>query len=277
MCGGILEQPQAGILSPRLQCKEHRSIARASSLCCKTLFAPLQSLRCSTANPKFTTGVRFDRKELLAALAYLNEGDTLVVWKLDRLGRSLKQLIETVEKLKASKINLVSLTEHLDTTTATGMLFFQFVAMLAEFERNLISERTRAGLEAARARGRKGGRPSVLATSKKVKLAQQLYADKSNSVADICKTLHISKATLYHYVISAKSVLDSWPVAVGLMTTNVILRSAWMENRRYRQYLEEERNSSDPNCWSLFSLGERPSRGMVCFYQGNFSLLANPW
>ena len=146
------------------------------------------------------TGVRFDRKELLAALAYLNEGDTLVIWKLDRLGRSLKQLIETVEKLKASKINLVSLTEHLDTTTATGMLFFQFVAMLAEFERNLISERTRAGLEAARARGRRGGRPSVLATSKKVKLAQQLYVDKSNSVADICKTLHISKATLYRYV-----------------------------------------------------------------------------
>jgi len=146
------------------------------------------------------TGTRFDRKELLAALEYLNEGDTLVVWKLDRLGRSLKQLIETVEKLKTRKINLVSLTEHLDTTTATGMLFFQFVAMLAEFERNLISERTKAGLDAARARGRKGGRPKVLQKSKKVQLAQQLFADKSNQIADICKTLNISRSTLYRYV-----------------------------------------------------------------------------
>jgi DNA invertase Pin-like site-specific DNA recombinase len=146
------------------------------------------------------TGTRFDRKELLEALEYLNEGDTLVVWKLDRLGRSLKQLIETVEKLKAREINLVSLTEHLDTTTATGMLFFQFVAMLAEFERNLISERTKAGLDAARARGRTGGRPKVLVNSKKVKLAQQLYADKANSIADICQTLNISKPTLYRYV-----------------------------------------------------------------------------
>ena len=146
------------------------------------------------------TGTRFDRKELLAALAYLNEGDTLVVWKLDRLGRSLKQLIETVEKLKERKITLVSLTEHLDTGTATGMLFFQFIAMLAEFERNLISERTKAGLEAARARGRKGGRPPTLATSKKVQLARQLYAEKTNEVKDICKTLNISKSTFYRYV-----------------------------------------------------------------------------
>jgi DNA invertase Pin-like site-specific DNA recombinase len=146
------------------------------------------------------TGTRFDRKELLAALEYLNEGDTLVVWKLDRLGRSLKQLIETVEKLKTRKINLVSLTEHLDTTTATGMLFFQFVAMLAEFERNLISERTKAGLDAARARRRKGGRPKVLQKSKKVQLAQQLFADKSNQITDICKTLNISRSTLYRYV-----------------------------------------------------------------------------
>ncbi len=146
------------------------------------------------------TGTRFDRKELLAALDYLNEGDTLVVWKLDRLGRSLKQLIETVEQLKQRKITLVSLTEHLDTGSATGMLFFQFIAMLAEFERNLISERTRAGLDSARARGKKGGRPPTLATSKKVALARQLYADKTNEVKDICKTLNISKSTLYRYV-----------------------------------------------------------------------------
>ncbi len=146
------------------------------------------------------TGTRFDRKELLEALAYLNEGDTFVVWKLDRLGRSLKQLIETVEQLKKRNITLISLTEHLDTGTATGMLFFQFIAMLAEFERNLISERTKAGLDAARARGKKGGRPPTLATSKKVQLAKQLFADKTNEIEDICKTLNISKSTLYRYV-----------------------------------------------------------------------------
>lgn len=146
------------------------------------------------------TGTRFDRKELVAALAYLNAGDTLVVWRLDRLGRSLKQLIETVEKLKERKINLVSLSEHIDTTTATGMLFLQFIAMLAEFERNLISERTRAGLEAARARGRKGGRPKLQATSSKVVVARQLFANKKNSIREICKTLHISRSTLYRYI-----------------------------------------------------------------------------
>lgn len=146
------------------------------------------------------TGTRFDRKELLEAPDYLNAGDTLVVWKLDRLGRSLKQLIETVEKLKERKITLVSLTEHLDTGTATGMLFFQFIAMLAEFERNLISERTKAGLETARARGRTGGRPPTLATSKKVQLARQLFADETNDIKDICKTLNISKSTFYRYV-----------------------------------------------------------------------------
>jgi len=102
------------------------------------------------------TGIRFDRKAFLAAIAYLNEGDTLVVWKLDRLGRSLQQLIETLEKLKKRNINLVSLTEEVNTSTPTGMLFFQLIAMLAEFEHNSISERTKAGLEAARQRKNRG-------------------------------------------------------------------------------------------------------------------------
>ncbi len=102
--------------------------------------------------------------------------------------------------LKERKINLVSLSEHIDTTTATGMLFLQFIAMLAEFERNLISERTRAGLEAARARGRKGGRPKLQATSSKVVVARQLFANKKNSIREICKTLHISRSTLYRYI-----------------------------------------------------------------------------
>src|SRR5258706_13783188 len=104
------------------------------------------------------TGTRFDRVEFLKVLDYLNAGDTLVVWKLDRLGRSLKQLIETVENLQQRQINLVSLTEHIDTTTATGKLFFQFIAIVAEIERNLIIERTKEGLKAAKDRGRPAGR-----------------------------------------------------------------------------------------------------------------------
>jgi DNA invertase Pin-like site-specific DNA recombinase len=145
------------------------------------------------------TGTRFDRKEFLAALDYLNAEDTLIVWKLDRLGRSLKQLIETVESLQKRKINLVSLTEHIDTTTATGKLFFQFIAMLAEFERNLISERTKAGLEAARSRGRVGGRPKVKATDTKVVIAKQLHANNT-PIKTILKTLNIKKSTLYRYL-----------------------------------------------------------------------------
>ena len=146
------------------------------------------------------TGVRFDRKEFLAAMEYLNEGDTLVVWKLDRLGRSLQQLIETLERLKKRSIHLVSLTEEVNTSTPTGMLFFQLIAMLAEFEHNLISERTKAGLEAARARGRTGGRPKLKADAIKIAIAKQLHASNNTKIKDICHTLHISKATLYRYL-----------------------------------------------------------------------------
>jgi DNA invertase Pin-like site-specific DNA recombinase len=145
------------------------------------------------------TGTRFDRKEFLAALAYLNDGDTLVVWKLDRLGRSLKELIETVENLQKRSIALVSLTEHIDTTTATGKLFLQFMAMLAEFERNLISERTKAGLAAARARGRVGGRKPIQTTDTKVVIAKQLHANNT-PIPTILKTLNIKRSTFYRYL-----------------------------------------------------------------------------
>ena len=146
------------------------------------------------------TGIRFDRKAFLAAMEYLNEGDTLVVWKLDRLGRSLQQLIETLEKLKKRNIHLVSLTEDVNTSTPTGMLFFQLIAMLAEFEHNLISERTKAGLDAARARGRTGGRPKLKTDDIKIAIAKQLHASNSTKVKEICHTLHISKSTLYRYL-----------------------------------------------------------------------------
>ena len=93
-------------------------------------------------------------------MEYLNQGDTLVVWKLDRLGRSLQQLIETLEKLKKRNIHLVSLTEDVNTSTPTGILFFQLIAMLAEFEHNIISERTKAGLDEARAEGEEAAGPN---------------------------------------------------------------------------------------------------------------------
>ena len=112
----------------------------------------------------------------------------------------MKQLIETLERLKKRNINLVSLTEDVNTSTPSGMLFFQLIAMLAEFEHNIISERTKAGLEAARARGRKGGRPKLKADAVKIAIAKQLHASNSTKVKEICHTLHISKATLYRYL-----------------------------------------------------------------------------
>ncbi len=146
------------------------------------------------------TGTKAERRGLAQALSYLRSGDTLVVWRLDRLGRSLKHLIETVTKLQSTNIAFKSITENIDTSTATGQLVFHIFGALAEFERNLIRERTIAGLESARARGRLGGRPQLKGTSSKVAMARKLYADKTNGIDEICKTLHISRATLYRYI-----------------------------------------------------------------------------
>src|ERR1700694_4762895 len=148
------------------------------------------------------TGTKEERPGLAEALSHLREGDTLVVWRLDRLGRSLKHLIETVTTLNGRNIGFKSITENIDTTTSGGKLIFHVFGALAEFERDLIRERTQAGLLAARARGRFGGRPKAasLNTPKKVAMAQALYNDKSNSIADICKALHISRATLYRNI-----------------------------------------------------------------------------
>ncbi len=146
------------------------------------------------------TGTKAERVGLTLALTHLRESDTLIVWRLDRLGRSLKHLIETVTKLREQGIAFKSITENIDTSTATGQLVFHIFGALAEFERNLIRERTVAGLEAARARGRLGGRPKLKGTSSKVAMAKKLYNDKSNEIRDICKTLNISRATLYRYI-----------------------------------------------------------------------------
>src|SRR5579872_5482978 len=145
------------------------------------------------------SGAKADRPGLAQALEYVRAGDTLVVWRLDRLGRSLTQLIELMTRLDDRGVGFRSLTEQIDTTTSGGKLIFHIFGALAEFERNLIRERTLAGLAAARARGRQGGRPRLL-ESKKVAMAQTLYDDRNNSIREICTTLGISRATLYRYI-----------------------------------------------------------------------------
>ena len=146
------------------------------------------------------TGTKAERPGLATALSHLREGDTLVVWRLDRLGRSLKHLIETVTVLQGRGIAFQSITENINTSSATGQLVFHIFGALAEFERNLIRERTIAGLSAARARGRKGGRPRLDTSSGKVVAAKKLYGDKTNSISEICKLLNISRASLYRYI-----------------------------------------------------------------------------
>ncbi len=139
-----------------------------------------------------------NRSGLSDLLKFVRAGDVLVVWKLDRLGRSLKHLIRTVDELKARGIEFRSLQEAIDTTTPGGKLIFHVFAALAEFERDLIKERTKAGLVSARARGRIGGRPKAMDQTK-VRLAQAMMRDPESSVEVICRTLQVSKSTLYRY------------------------------------------------------------------------------
>ena len=144
------------------------------------------------------TGVKFERKGLEKALAFIRPGDTLVVWKLDRLGRSLKDLIETLNLLKERGVDFISLTEKIGTSTPGGKLIFHLMGALAEFERDLIRERTNAGLAAAR--GCVGGRPRKLTINGRGALARRMFADQSHSIPEICAALGISRATLYRYV-----------------------------------------------------------------------------
>jgi DNA invertase Pin-like site-specific DNA recombinase len=159
----------------------------------------LEKAGCSNIFTDTASGSLAERKGLQEAMEYVRPGDTLVVWRLDRLGRSLKHLITTITSLQERQIGFKSLTEHIDTTTSGGKLIFHIFGALAEFEREIIRERTKAGLLAARARGRRGGRPKSL-KDKKVAMAQALYNDKTNPIAEICKTLTISRSTLYRYI-----------------------------------------------------------------------------
>ena len=159
----------------------------------------LETAGCEQIYTDRVSGTKARRPGLEQALSHLRAGDTLVVWRLDRLGRSLRHLIDTVTELQEKGIGFKSLTESIDTTTSGGRLVFNIFASLAEFEREIIRERTQAGLQAARARGKTGGRPKAL-TDKQVEMLNQLAADPNRSVNEICQTLGISRKTFYRYV-----------------------------------------------------------------------------
>ena len=159
----------------------------------------LQRADCKQIFTDKVTGTKAERKGLNDALSHLREGDTLVVWRLDRLGRSLRHLIDTVTTLQERGIEFKSLTESIDTTTSGGKLVFHIFGALAEFEREIIRERTRAGMEAARSRGKQGGRPKKLSQNK-AEMARKLYLDKTHSIEEICQTLGISRMTLWRCV-----------------------------------------------------------------------------
>jgi len=147
------------------------------------------------------SGTKAKRPGLDACINELKKGDTLLVWRLDRLGRSMSHLVELVEELHQKGVGFRSICDGgIDTTTASGELVFHIFSSLAQFERKLLQERTRAGLAAARARGYVGGRRPIQSDNPKVKTAKTMIKDKSMSIADICSSIGISRATLYRYV-----------------------------------------------------------------------------
>jgi DNA invertase Pin-like site-specific DNA recombinase len=159
----------------------------------------LEKAGCDRIFTDRVSGTKAERKGLTEALSHLRTGDTLVVWRLDRLGRSLRHLIDTVTELHDKGVGFKSLQENIDTTTSGGKLVFHIFGALAEFEREIIRERTQAGLASARSRGKVGGRPMAL-TAKEVQMLQNMAANKSLAVSDICKTLGIGRTTFYRYV-----------------------------------------------------------------------------
>ena len=160
----------------------------------------LRSAGCIKVFTDKASGSLDRRPQLDRLLDQLRPGDTIVVWRLDRLGRSLKHLIHVVEDLAEMKVGFRSLTEGMDTTTSGGKLVFSIFGALAEFERSLIRERTMAGLAAARSRGRVGGRPPVM-TPEKIKVARDLYRARDLTVEEIAKTIGVSRKTVYRHLV----------------------------------------------------------------------------
>ena len=159
----------------------------------------LKQAGCKKIYSEIASGAKNERIELQNAIDQCREGDTLVVWKLDRLGRSIRHLIDTVNHLKEKGIDFKSLQENIDTTSSGGKLTFHLFSAMAEFERDIIRERTIAGLSAAKRRGKMGGRPRAL-NEKQIQLAKDLHADPKNSIDEICSLLKIKRTTLYKYI-----------------------------------------------------------------------------
>lgn len=159
---------------------------------------------CERIFEEHVSGAAADRPELAAAMAYARPGDQIVVYALNRLGRGVRQLLDTVDQLQARGIGFRSLTEHIDTETASGRLAFQLFAVLSNAEVEALRERTRAGLQAARARGRLGGRPKKL-TSAKLSMAKALLADPSLTVQDVASEIGVGVSTLYRAIPGMRS------------------------------------------------------------------------
>ena len=159
----------------------------------------LKKFGCDKIFTDTVSGASADKPELAKAIEYMRAGDTLVVWRLDRLGRSLAKLIELMTDLQNRGFGFHSIQDAIDTTTPTGKFFFHITGAFAELERNLIRERTMAGLTAARARGRKGGRRKAI-DDKTMSMALTLYNEKKISVQEICDRLNIKTRTFYRYL-----------------------------------------------------------------------------
>jgi DNA invertase Pin-like site-specific DNA recombinase len=171
----------------------------------------LKKAGCDQIYEEIASGAKTARPILEEIMRNLRENDTLVIWKLDRLGRNLAHLIHLTTKFIEKKVGLISLNDPIDTSTAQGRMVFGIFASLAEFERELIRERTQAGLKSARARGRKGGRPKGMSTSamEKAAIAEALYKNGTIPVKKIAEQLDISKTTLYLYLRSRNVCIGS--------------------------------------------------------------------
>jgi len=167
----------------------------------------LKEAGCEKIFEEKASGAQRDRPQLNAALNFMRSGDTLVVWKLDRLARSIKQLVDTIDDLKERKISFLTIKDNIDTNTAAGKLFFHIFGSLAEFEREVIKERTMAGLVAARAKGNVGGRKRAMNTDD-LEAAKTMLMNDKLSISQIAKRLGVSLATLYRYFPGGRSEIN---------------------------------------------------------------------
>ena len=191
-----------GVVSPNPR-KFRQSKSSPATIASRSMICPVLRNVCSEDNifVEKASGARSDRPGLDACISALQPGDTLLVWRLDRLGPSMSHLVSLVEDLLGKTIGFRSLCDGaIDTTTASGELMFNIFSALAQFERRLIQERTRAGLSVARARGRKGGRRPISSDDPRVKTAERMHKDHGMSIKQICETLNISRPTFYRYL-----------------------------------------------------------------------------